>query len=167
MPGDSGRRRKHFTVGRTVVRREVLHGLPWMEQPVTVVHDNEACLAVLLEPASPFTFFEHPFGPHPWSGKRAWTGSSVLQVQRDGDAHSVWKFFDLHGTFTHWYVNFQEPLIRHVEPDGGGRFDSADLGLDIVIPGDGSTWQWKDQDDPDAMVDIRSDLGHRARTHPD
>lgn len=152
MPVAPGLRRERFQVGSTIVRREVLHGRPWMEQPVTVVHDDHGCLGVLLQPGSPFTFFEHPFGPHPWSGLSEWAGSSVLQLQRDGDAYSAWKFFDLQGAFTHWYVNFQEPLVRHVEPDGGGHFNTADLGLDIVIPSDGSPWQWKDQGDPDVMV---------------
>jgi hypothetical protein len=139
----------HFAVGSAVLRREVLHGRPWMEQPVTVVHDGSGCLAVVLEPGSPFRFFEHPFGPHPWSRFPAWSGSTVLQVQRDDEAHSVWKFFDLAGAFTHWYVNFQEPVVRSSDPD---TFDTADLGIDIVIPPDGSPWQWKDEDDPDLMV---------------
>lgn len=143
---------EYFDVGSTVLRREVLHGLPWMEQSVTVVHDGDDCLAVLLEPGSPFTFFEHPFGPHPWSRLVAWSDSTVLQLQRDGDAHAAWKFFGADGTFTHWYVNFQEPVVRHVDVMGGGAFSTADLGIDIVVPSDGSPWQWKDADDPDAMV---------------
>jgi len=151
MAAASGAVPEHFEVGSTVLRREVLHGLPWMEQLVTVVHDDGHCPAVLLEPGSRLTFFEHPFGPHPWNGQRAWMSSSVLQVQRDGDAHSVWKFFDLCDTFTHWYVNFQAPLVRRVGPDGGGVFETADLGVDIVIP-PGQAWQWKDTDHPDAMV---------------
>lgn len=141
-----------FPVGSTVLRREVLHGLPWMEQPVTVVHDAGGCLAVLLEPGSPFRFFEHPFGLHPWSRLREWSGSTVLQVQRDGDAHAAWKFFDPDGAFTHWYVNFQAPVVRAADARGGGAFETADHGIDIVFPADGSPWQWKDVDDPDAMV---------------
>ncbi|MGY2130111.1 DUF402 domain-containing protein [Blastococcus sp. SYSU DS0617] len=143
---------RHFRAGSTVLRREVLHGLPWMEHPVTVVRDGEDCLAVLLEPGSPFTFFRHPFGAHPWHAHRVWTGSSVLQLQREGDAHAAWKFFDLHGVVTHWYVNFQEPVVRHVAPGGGGAFETADLGIDIVCPSDGHSWEWKDVDDPDRMV---------------
>jgi hypothetical protein len=145
-------RHLRFRVASAVLRREVLHGLPWMEQPVTVVHDGDDCLAVLLEPGSPFRFFEHPFAPHPWSRLAAWSGSTVLQLQRDGEAHAAWKFFDLSGNVTHWYVNFQEPVVRHVSVAGGGAFDTADLGIDIVVPRDGSRWQWKDVDDPDAMV---------------
>ncbi len=110
------------------------------------------CLAVVLEPGSPFTFFEHPFALRPWSAHKAWKGSHVLQVQRDGDAHAAWKFFDVQGVFTHWYVNFQEPLLRHVTAGGGGAFETADLGIDIVFPPDGSHWEWKDVDDPAAML---------------
>lgn len=135
--------------GRTVLRREVLHGRPWMEHPVTVVHDGDDCLAVLLEPGSPFRFHDHPFGPHPWSRLDAWSGSTVLHLQRDGDAHAAWKFFGAGGAFTHWYVNFQEPVVRDVGP--GGAFETADLGIDIVCPPDGD-WEWKDADDPDRMV---------------
>jgi len=143
---------RRFAPGRTVLRREVLHGRPWMEHPVAVVHDGDDCLAVLLAPGSPFTFFDHPFGPHPWSRFDAWRGSTVLQVQRDGEAHAAWKFFDLQGVATHWYVNFQLPVVRHVVPGGGGAFETADLGIDIVLAPDGRHWEWKDADDPDRMV---------------
>ncbi len=99
-----------FVPGATVKRREVLHGLPWLEQPVMVVQDIHDCLAVTLEPGSRFTFFAHPFGAHPWASYEVWSGSTVLQLQRDGDAYGVWKFFDLDQRFTHWYINFQEPV---------------------------------------------------------
>ena len=143
---------ERFAPGRTVLRREVLHGRPWMEHPVTVVHDGEDCLAVLVEPGSSFRLHDHPFGPHPWSRLDAWSGSTVLHLQRDGDAHAAWKFFDGTSAFTHWYVNFQEPVVRHVEPGGGGSFDTADLGIDIVFLTKGPGWVWKDAYDPDLMV---------------
>ncbi len=143
---------ERFTVAGTVLRREVLHGRPWLEHPVAVVHDSGDCLAVLLTPGSSFRFHDHPFGPHPWSHLESWSGSTVLQLQRDGEAHAAWKFFDGTGAFTHWYVNFQEPVVRHVGPDGGGAFETADLGVDIVCGRDGDAWEWKDADDPDRMV---------------
>jgi len=143
---------RRFAPGRTVLRREVLHGRPWMEHPVTVVHDDGSSLAVLLQPGSPFSFPDHPFGPHPWSRFDRWSGSSVLQVQRDGESHAAWRFFDLRGVATRWYVNFQLPVVRHVGPGGGGAFETADLGIDIVFAPDGRCWEWKDVDDPDLMV---------------
>jgi hypothetical protein len=136
-----------FEPGRVIRRREVVHGLLWLDHPVTVVTDDGDCLAVLLEPGSAFRFHEHPFGPHPWSAHEAWTGSRVLQVHRAGDRYSVWKVFDIDGVFTHWYVNFEAPYVRH---DDG--YDTDDHGIDVVIPADGSPWRWKDVDDPAAMV---------------
>ena len=82
------------------------------ECPVTVVADDGEVLAVLLEPGAPFTFQEHPFGPHPWRAQAAWGGTTVLQLHREGDAYAVWKFFDEHG-FRCWYLNFEAPVVRH------------------------------------------------------
>ena len=62
--------------------------------PVRVVADDGEVLAVLLEPGAPFTFHEHPFGPHPWRDHAAWGVTTVLQLHREGDAYSVWKLFD-------------------------------------------------------------------------
>jgi predicted RNA-binding protein associated with RNAse of E/G family len=123
-----------------------------MAHPVTVVQDAGDCLAVLLEPGSPFSFPTHPFGEHPWAVHQAWSGTRVLQLHRDGDAYGVWRFFDLDGLFMHWYINFEAPIVRHVDGAGGGGFDTNDYGVDIVIPADGSPWCWKDVDDPSAMV---------------
>lgn len=127
-----------FAVGSTVQRREVLHDQVWMTMPVQVVADDEV-LAVWIEDGTPFTFLPHPFGPHPWSSNDRWTGSSVLQLYRPGDAYSVWAFFR-HGRFDHWYINFEMPYRR-----GDGFFDTDDHGLDIVVL-DG-VWQWKDRQD--------------------
>jgi hypothetical protein len=123
-----------------------------MEHPVTVVHDDGRCLAVLLEPGSQFSFYEHPFGIHPWTAQAAWSDTRVLQLHRGDDAYSVWKFFDARGRFLHWYINFEAPVVRHVDDSGGGSYDTGDHGLDIVIAGDGSGWEWKDMADPAAMV---------------
>jgi hypothetical protein len=46
-----------------------------------------------LAEGTPFTFPQHPFGPHPWSGRARWTGTGLLQLHRPGDAHAVWAFW--------------------------------------------------------------------------
>lgn len=140
----------HFQTGQTIRRREVLHGTLWLEHPVLVVSDTDESLAVLLEPGSVFTFPEHPV-PHPWRDYQAWTGPTVLQVHRPGDAYAAWKFFGADGVFTHWYINFEAPVVKHVDASGGGCYDTDDHGIDIVLPADG-TWEWKDYDDPQLMV---------------
>ncbi|NKY48369.1 DUF402 domain-containing protein [Nocardia cerradoensis] len=133
-----------FAVGSTVRRREVLHGDVWMTMPVQVVADDDV-LAVWIEEGAPFQFPPHPFGPHPWSSRDRWSGSSVLQLYRAGDAHSVWAFFR-RGRLDHWYINFERPYRR-----GDTYFDTDDHGLDIVLR-DGE-WQWKDLDDVAGQVD--------------
>jgi hypothetical protein len=139
-----------YPVGTRILRREVLHGHIWLEIPVTVVHDAAGILAVLLEPGTPLRFPPHPFGPHPWSVQASWAGTTVLQLNREGDAYGVWKFFDEAGDFSHWYVNFEEPL-RRGRDESGDWVATHDHGLDIVIR-DGA-WQWKDYDEPAAMVE--------------
>lgn len=52
-----------FHIGNTIVRREVLLGRPWLEQPVTVVADEDI-LAVLVSSGAALNFPEHPT-PHP------------------------------------------------------------------------------------------------------
>jgi hypothetical protein len=131
--------------GVTVMRREVLHGRPWLECPVTVVADTGRELAVLLEPGAAFTFYDHPFGPHPWSGRSEWGLTQVLQLYRPHDLYSVWALFS-GGRLQYWYVNFEARLVRR-----GHAFETCDYGLDIVIEPDGR-WQWKDVDDLDEML---------------
>jgi hypothetical protein len=112
-----------------------------MEHPVTVVADDGDVLAVRLDPGSIFTFHEHPIGPHPWGGFTHWGGSIVLQLHREGDHYSVWKFFEPDGTFRYWYLNFEQPVVRLDR-----AFDTNDYGLDLIIHPDGRR-EWKDVED--------------------
>lgn len=129
-----------FAPGGTIIEREVLHGQVWLEHPVTVVSDDGDVLAVLLEDGCPFTFPDHPFGRHPWAHVTEWHGPTVLMLHRAGDWYSVWKFFD-GDVFRHWYVNFDEPVVRRA--DG---IDTDDHQLDLIVDPDGTT-RWKDVED--------------------
>jgi len=130
-----------FEPGVTVQRLEVLHGQIWMEHPVTVVSDDGVVLAVRLDPGSPFTFYDHPTGPHPWSSYTSWDASVVLQLLRTDTDYGVWKFFGTDGTFLHWYINFEAPIVRRVN-----AFETDDHGLDLIVSPDGAR-EWKDVDD--------------------
>ncbi|MEO6510811.1 MAG: DUF402 domain-containing protein [Nocardioides sp.] len=127
-----------YLPGTVVSRREVLHGHPWMESPVTVVSDDGDVLAVELGADSRFTFFDHPFGPHPWGTYSGWSGPTVLQLHRAEAAYAVWMFFDA-GVFRYWYVNFEAPVVRHED-----SFDTDDHGLDLIVHptagASGRTW---------------------------
>lgn len=142
-----------YTSGTVITRREVLHGRLWLEHPVTVVSDIEGILAARLDPGSGFSFADHPFGPHPWSHLAEWGESTVLQLHRDGDHYSVWRIYELDGTFRHWYINFEAPIVR-----GPDHFDTNDHGLDLIIESDGHR-RWKDVEDlHHQRVDGRIDL---------
>ena len=127
-----------------------------------MVADDGEVLAVLLEPGSPFTFHEHPFGPHPWRDQAAWGATTVLQLHREGDAYSVWKLFD-EGAFRYWYVNFEAPVVRHE-----GAFDTDDHGLDLIVH-PGGRREWKDVEHLSELVtsgpdDWRGDRRRPARS---
>lgn len=149
-----------FEPGEVIVKREVWNGRVWLSLPVTVLcdegPDDGGVLAVQLEDGAAFTFDDDE-PVHPWSGRAAWTGATVLQLRRAGDWYAVWKFFT-DGAFDCWYVNFERPVVR---TDDG--IDTDDLELDLVIEPDG-TRAWKDVQHLHARLEeglmTRDDLGH-------
>jgi hypothetical protein len=77
-----------------------------------------------------------------------WTGSDILVLMPRNAAHSVWWFFNS-GRFAGWYVNLEDPYVRH---DMG--VDTTDLVLDIWAEPD-RTWRWKDEDEFAALTGNR------------
>ena len=137
-----------WSEGEVILRREVRNdGWAWLEVPVVVVRDEPDLLASYLPEGARFTF---PPGrePHPWAGRGAWEGHGVLMLQRPGEAHAIWVFWDgPEREFAGWYVNFQEPFRR---TDQG--YDTQDLELDIWIPEGGECWHWKDAEKLDERI---------------
>jgi hypothetical protein len=135
-----------WSEGDVILRREVLNdGRCWSEWPVIVVRDEPGLLATFTATDTPFRFPDGAWptssGLHAWHGKDRWHGHGVLMLQRPGEAHAVWVFWQ--GTsreFAGWYVNLQEPFRR--TPAG---YDTQDLELDIWVPADGP-WEWKDDE---------------------
>jgi Protein of unknown function (DUF402) len=114
----------------------------------TVVQDAPDLLALYMPEGSPLRFAPDFFGaPHPWSYTDRWRGHGVLQLQRPGEMHSVWVFWEGEDrAFAGWYINLQEPFRR--TPLG---VDTQDLELDIVLPPDGS-WRYKDDEQMERWV---------------
>jgi hypothetical protein len=137
-----------WTHGEAIVRREVLNdGRPWLAKMVYVVEDSPEQLVTYLPGGSALGFLEGnfptPTGRHPWNRAEVnrWQGHGVLMVQKPGDDHALWHFWDgPDREFVCWYVNIQEALRR--TPIG---YDTQDLELDIVVPLEGP-WEFKDQD---------------------
>jgi Protein of unknown function (DUF402) len=128
--------------GDVVVRRDVWHGQPKVAWGGIVVADEPDLLALYMPEGSPLRFAPDFFGaPHPWSHKDRWHGHGVLQLQRPGEMHSVWVFWEgAERKLGAWYVNIQEPFRR-----SRLGFDTEDLELDIVVSPDGS-WRYKDDE---------------------
>ncbi|WP_049564762.1 DUF402 domain-containing protein [Streptomyces sp. SBT349] len=132
-----------FRTGEVVVRREILDDREWLVYPVRVAADDGRVLAVYLAHGTPLTFGRGDFrwGLHPWIAfEHLWRSSGVLQLQRPGEGYAVWARWE-EGALREWYVNFQAPFVR---TDRG--FDTLDHELDLIIPGDGSPYRWKDVD---------------------
>jgi hypothetical protein len=134
-----------FEPGSTVVLHEVLHGRDWLTHPETVVADDGHELVTLLRPGTPFTFHDHPHGPHPWAAEHtSWEGPALLRATRAGDRYGAWRFYDRVGEV--WqprflYLNFQAPMVRRA--DG---YATDDHGLDLIVHPDGRR-EWKDVED--------------------
>ena len=128
--------------GDAIVRREVWRGRPYGAWAGIVVQDDDELLALYMPEEGPLAMPDDFFGaPHPWHGKDRWRGHGVLQLQRPGEMHAVWVFWDgPERAFGAWYLNLQEPFRR--TPIG---IDTQDLELDVVVS-PGGAWRFKDDE---------------------
>jgi hypothetical protein len=124
--------------GEVIVRRELWRGQPWCGMTVRVVADTDELLATYVPEGTQFGFphGDWPGGRHPWQGRGAWQGHGLLTLQRPGDAHAIFVFWEgPERRLACWYVNLQEPFRRTRV-----GFDTYDHELDIVVEPDGSWW---------------------------
>ena len=162
----------HWNRGDVVVRRERLGLFPdelappptprgvWLAVPVFVVADDAEHLVSYIAPGAEFGFpagtWPTADGRHPWADRTGWSGAGCLMVQRPGEHHAVWHFWDgPERTFRCWYLNIQTAFAR---TELG--YDTQDLELDIVVAPDGS-YEVKDDD---VMDDRISDGRYNADT---
>ncbi|MGZ4438554.1 MAG: DUF402 domain-containing protein [Nocardioides sp.] len=136
---------RHWAPGDVVVRREVLHGAPWVGFATYVVQDSDDLLAVFLASGSALVFPQWPFDrwAHPWlaAGHTSWHGHGKLMLHRPGDAYSVDLFWQgPERRFSGWYLNLQDPFRRHAT-----GFDTLDHELDYWRTPDGA-WFEKDRE---------------------
>ena len=147
MGGEGAYRRRP---GEPIVRRDVWCGRPIVGWGGTVVDDAEDLLVLYMPEDGPLRFPPEDFfgGRHPWSGRDRWHGHGVLQLQRPGEMHAVWVFWDgPEREHTAWYVNVQEPFRR-----SSIGVDTQDLELDLVIERDGS-WTFKDDEKMESWIE--------------
>jgi len=119
--------------------------------PVIVVEDNAEHLITFTPPGSRFGFPEGPWptpdGLHPWHNNGGWHGHGCLMIQRPGDHHAVWHFWQGDDReFACWYINLQADFVRT-----GIGYDTQDFELDLIVTPDHS-WILKDDDVIDERV---------------
>jgi Protein of unknown function (DUF402) len=147
-----------FAPGRTVLYRNTHHGRVVNVRPCRVVSDDERGLLLWLARGSAAAvevaedgrgIRQMPFAEWAGLGHRlepgTWAGPGILKFLPPDVDHSVWLFFDDHGTFANWYVNLEERAVRWDDGDVAG-VDVVDQDLDVVAAPD-RTWAWKDEDE--------------------
>jgi hypothetical protein len=73
----------------------VWRGTPTAAWGGVVVVDEAELVALYMPEGSPLRFAPDFFGaPHPWSHKDRWHGHGVLQLQRPGEMHAIWVFWE-------------------------------------------------------------------------
>lgn len=139
--------------GTQIMWRYGVSGLDFAA-PMTVVRDDESCLAAWLAVGTPVLKLVREDGrglrADPSNGftvprkqvESVWTDYSILRVYQPGRPWSVWHFFHGEtGRFKGWYVNIEDP---HVREDRATR--SRDHVLDVWVEPDRS-FERKDEDE--------------------
>jgi predicted RNA-binding protein associated with RNAse of E/G family len=73
---------------------------------------------------------------------------STLWLMEPGALHATWVSFLDNGAHWGWYINLQRPFERT-----SSGVTTMDLMLDVLIAADCREWQWKDEDEFQAMID--------------
>jgi len=79
--------------------------------------------------------------------ERTWMKGPILSFSWPSAGHAILLFFHRDWTPWVWYVNVEAPL----RPTELG-FDTEERVLDLLVAPDGSTWEWKDQDELEQAV---------------
>jgi predicted RNA-binding protein associated with RNAse of E/G family len=149
-----------FSVGQTIVVRDIIYGEPFTEWPQRVVEDRGDELRVLLTPGTqglgpalwikslrdndpaPRKELLEAYARRDWEmAAWTWQRNTRLAIMFTDRYFAIAPMWNEHGEFTCWYVNFQLPFTRTA--DG---VDTSDLHLDLIVDPDLSH-HWKDEDE--------------------
>jgi hypothetical protein len=138
-----------FEPGRSIAMREIWRSRIWAARPATVVRDDADLLMLYVTPPMRWMSPRAPGGGWlrvpgtEWElGEREWDSNRALSFAWPGASHAALLVWDESWTPRTWYVNLQEPLRR---TEVG--FDYMDEELDALVALDGSSWEWKDEDE--------------------
>jgi uncharacterized protein len=128
--------------------RELWRGRVLAARPVRIVEDiPHHHRAFWFAPGSrwkndPRDHGEVRFYDGDWALEDMTLDGGVLSFAFPETGYAILMRFDVAGELSHHYLNIQSPL--RTSPVG---FDYMDLFLDVRIPADRSTYEWKDEDE--------------------
>lgn len=151
----------HWAPGDHILVRDVWQGVVLTAIPHTVVHDSDDLVALYRAPGTEWAahvFDERMEGyeraaegeVYTAQDRRVWHTNHALVLMRPGDAYAPQAFRrEADGEFVGWYVNLQAPFRR-----SRFGFDTMDSVLDLIVAPDLSSWQWKDEQELDRVVEL-------------
>jgi hypothetical protein len=135
--------------GDAIAIREVWDGQVFEARPATVVQDLPLQTTLFVAPfvrcgvAIDDAGAELRFPDRPWHLYTRERGDfGVLSFAWPDTPYSILLLSEPDGSPRGWYVNLQTPLKRTLI-----GFDTVDHLLDVLIPLDRSSWEWKDEDE--------------------
>jgi uncharacterized protein len=139
--------------GESVAVREIWDGRVWSATPAVVVEDGPAERRFYIPAGTTMTYAVDPDGrelrlyaDHWELADRSFT-RSMLSFSWPDVRHAVLALWEADWAFAGWYVNLETALGRD-----GRCYDFVDHSLDVLVPPDGSTWSWKDEDELEEAV---------------
>jgi hypothetical protein len=142
----------YFNHGQNIVIREVWLGKILRALPAIVVRDTPGIIALYAPLHTPVKYALTPSGDrvkprHRMAGEWVLNDLSAeqyssLRLVVPGSCYSVILFRNPDLSVYRWYIILEDPLART-----GSGFEVRDHFLDVLVTGDLSSWEWKDEDE--------------------
>jgi hypothetical protein len=130
--------------GEHITVRNIWQGRVFSAYPFVVVEESTALIVTYIPPGAVWKRPTDSRGRDirlPLGEWRLWHGHGMLRFFVRGAAHSMMAFRKP-GDIEFWYINLEEPYRRTRI-----GLDTRDNHLDVVLRGDLTTPQWKDEDE--------------------
>jgi len=156
---------KPWQAGATIVLQEVWHERLWSARPMRVVQDSGTSVVLWCPKGTAWKTSTTP-PTRPRAASRAerlsrcllyrdwvlkdftWNVSALVLVTA-GNWYAIWVSWHESGEPWGWYINLQRPFRRTAS-----GLQTMDLMLDVLVNLE-RQWQWKDEDEFDALLHMR------------
>jgi predicted RNA-binding protein associated with RNAse of E/G family len=139
--------------GDEVAVREIWDGRVWSAMPAVVVEDGPDERRFFIPAGATMKYAVDRDGRElrlyadRWELADRAFSRSILSFSWPNVRHAVLALWEADWRFAGWYVNLETALGRD-----GRCYDFVDHCLDVLVPPDGATWSWKDEDELEEAV---------------